>query len=53
MDEGTNYKTRSTIEHLEETIGLTCFVINHSNVFSDPPPRVMTIKPKIKKMRLN
>ena len=49
MGEGANYKTRFTIEHLEETTGLMLFVINHSNIFSDPTPRVMTIKPKIKK----
>ena len=49
MGEGANYKTRFTIEYLEETIGLMLFDINHSNVFSDPPPRLMTVKPKINK----
>ena len=29
---------------LEENIGQTFFDINHRNIFSDPPPRVMTIK---------
>ena len=33
-----------TIKLLKENIGQTLSVINHSNVFSDPPPRVMTIK---------
>ena len=35
------------IKLLEENIGQTLSDINHSNIFSDPPPRVMTIKTKI------
>ena len=35
-----------TIKLLEDNIGQTLFDINHSNIFSDPPPRVMTIKTK-------
>ena len=35
-----------TIKFLEENIGQTLSDINHSNIFSDPPPRVMTIKTK-------
>ena len=48
-----------TIKLLEENIGQTLSDINHSNIFSDPPPRVMKIKannnnPKNKKqMGLN
>ena len=33
-----------TIKLLEENIGRTLFDINHSKIFSDPPPRVMEIK---------
>ena len=33
---------------LEENIGQTFSNINHSNIISDPPPRVMTVKTKIK-----
>ena len=36
-----------TIKLLEENIGRTLFDINHSKIFSDPPPRVMEIKTKI------
>ena len=36
-----------TIKLLEENKGKTCFDINHSKIFSDPPPRVMEIKTKI------
>ena len=38
-----------TIKLLEENIGQIRSDINHSNIFSDPPPRVMTIKTKINK----
>ena len=38
-----------TIKLLEENIGQTLSDINHSNIFSDPPLRVMTIKTKINK----
>ena len=41
-----------TIKLLKENIGQTLSNINHSNVFSDPPPRVMTIKTKINKWDL-
>ena len=30
-----------TIKLLEENIGRTLFDINHSKIFSDPPPRLM------------
>ena len=35
---------------LEENIGWTLPDINHSSVFSEPPPRVMRIKTKINKL---
>ena len=38
-----------TIKVLEENIGQTLSNINHSNIFSDPPPRIMMIKTKINK----
>ena len=41
-----------TIKLLEENIGRTLSDINHSKIFSDPPPRVMEIKTKIKKWDL-
>ena len=41
-----------TIKLLEENIGQTLSDINHSNVFSDPPPRGLTIKTKINKWDL-
>ena len=41
-----------TIKFLEENIGQTLSDINNSNVFSDPSPRVMTIKTKINKWDL-
>ena len=34
---------------MEENIGQTLSYINNSNIFSDLPPTVMTIKTKIKK----
>ena len=37
-----------TIKLLEENIGKTLFDINHSKIFYDPPPRLMTIKTKKK-----
>ena len=40
------------IELLEENVGKTLFDINHSNIFFDPPPRVMKLKPKINKWDL-
>ena len=36
-----------TINFLEENIGQTLSDINDSNIFSDPPLRVMTVKTKI------
>ena len=36
----------------EENIGQTLSDINHGSIFSDPPPRVMTIKIKINKWDL-
>ena len=33
-----------TIKFLEENIGRTHFDINRSNIFFDPPPRVMKMK---------
>ena len=36
-----------TIKLLEESTEQTLSDINHSRIFSDPPPRVMTIKTKI------
>ena len=41
-----------TIKLLEENTGQIFSDINHSNIFSDPPPRVMTIKTKINKWDL-
>ena len=41
-----------TIKLLEENIGQTRSDINDSNIFSDPPLRVMTIKTKINKWDL-
>ena len=38
-----------TIKFLEVNIGKTLFDIDHSNIFVDPPPRVMKIKTKINK----
>ena len=41
-----------TIKLLEENIGRTLSGINCSNIFFDPPPRVMEIKTKINKWDL-
>jgi len=41
-----------TIKLFEENIGRTFPDTNHSNIFSDPPPRVMTVKTKINKWDL-
>ena len=41
-----------TIKLLEENIGQTLSDINCSNIFSDPPPRVMTITTKVNKCNL-
>ena len=40
------------IKLLEKNIGRTLFDINHSNIFFDPPPRVMKIKTKMNKWDL-
>ena len=37
-----------TIKLLEESIGRGLFDINHSNIFYNPPPRVIKIKTKKK-----
>ena len=36
-----------TIKFLVENMGRTFFDINHSNIFFDPPARIMKIKTKI------
>ena len=41
-----------TIKLLEENTGQTLSKINYSNIFSNPPARVMTIKTKINKWDL-
>ena len=41
-----------TIKLLEENIGKILSDINHSRILYDPPPRVMEIKAKIKKLDL-
>ena len=41
-----------TIKLSEENIGRTLLDINHSNIFFDPPPRVMETKTKINKWDL-
>ena len=41
-----------TIKLLEEDIGRTFYVINHSKILFDPPPREMEIKTKINKWDL-
>ena len=40
------------IKLFKENIGRTVFDINHSNIFLDPPPRVIQIKTKINKWNL-
>ena len=42
-----------TMKLLEENIGQALSDINDSNIFSDPPPRVMTVKTKINKWDLS
>ena len=41
-----------TIKLLEENIGNTPSVINHSRILYDPPPRILEIKAKINKWDL-
>ena len=49
----TNKQTKlDHIKLLEENIGQTLSDINNSNIFSDPPPRIRTIKTKINKCDL-
>ena len=43
---------QDTIKLLEENKGRTLFAINLSNIFFDPPPRVMKIETKINKWDL-
>ena len=43
---------QDTAKLLEENTGQTLSNINHSNIFSDPPPRVVTTKTKINKWDL-
>ena len=40
------------IKLLQESIGKTLSVINHSSILYDPPPRIMQIKAKINKWHL-
>ena len=48
-----NVNVRSqTIKLLEENIGRTLDDINQSEIFYDPPPRVIEIKTKINKQNL-
>ena len=42
-----------TVKLLEENIGQTPSNINHSNLFSESPPRVRSIKSKREQMGLN
>ena len=42
-----------TIRLLEENIGKTLSYINHSKILSDPSPRILEIKAKIKQMGPN
>ena len=51
MDERPTCKT-GCYKTLRGNIGQTLPDINHSNIFSDPPPGVMTIKTKINKWDL-
>ena len=44
--------TLDAIKLLKENIGRTLSDINHSNIFSDPPPRVKTIKTNVNKWDL-
>ena len=43
---------QETIKVLKENIGKKLFNINHSNIFYDPPPRILEIKAKINKWDL-
>ena len=48
MDRRPNVR-QNTIKLFEENIGTTFFDISCSNIFLDPPPRVLQIKTKINK----
>ena len=41
-----------TIKLLEENVGQTLSDLNDSSVFSDPPPRVMTVKTNNEQLEL-
>ena len=41
-----------TIKLLEKNIGKTLSDVNHSRILYDPPPRILEIKAKIKKLSL-
>ena len=41
-----------TIKLLDENIGKALYDINHSQIFYDPPPRVMEIKTQVNKRDL-
>ena len=43
---------QDAVKLLDGNIGQTLSKINHSNIFSNPPPRVMKIKTKINKWDL-
>ena len=47
-----NVRTKTT-KLLEENIGRRIYDMNHSKILYDPPPGVMEIKTKIKKVRPN
>ena len=42
-----------TLKLLEENIGKTLSNIHHSRILYDPPPRILEIKAKVKKMGSN
>ena len=42
-----------TMKLLEENVGCKLSDLNHSNIFSDPPPRVIKIKNQNKQIRPN
>ena len=52
MDETPKYKARH-YKHLEENLGKTLYVINHSKILYDTPPREMEIKKNNKQMGPN
>ena len=44
LEEKKNNKNKKKIKYLEENIGRTDSDIYHSNIFFDPPSRIMEIK---------